>query len=235
MSELRLSYPASVIAGKHRIVPDDILLLRLHMFPNGLTSPFDANQLLAIHKSCPEKCPDWENWFVETMTAYIVFHSWPQHSLDDINVDWMIGMFSHDGIIETTTELELVLHVIEVSRAVPEGLTVFALKQLHHALLNDNGAYSVMRANKRRGLGCGDINYLYRILRGACYDGKMVLAAREIAVLEEIGQTVAEDINHPAWRHLMRSIAKRDADGHADPRPWLRMLQDDLFDLNDAA
>jgi hypothetical protein len=38
MGELRLSYPACVIAGKMRLTADDIAILREHVFVPGITA-----------------------------------------------------------------------------------------------------------------------------------------------------------------------------------------------------
>jgi hypothetical protein len=234
MSELRLSYPASVIAGKSRLVPADILFLRKHAFPDGLISPDDAAQLLAIHQSCAEKCAEWDNWFIEMMTSFIVFHSWPQYSLDDINAAWLIAMFSREGVIETGAELELILHVMEVSRAVPPCLSALALDQLQLALSSGEGAYAGQRQVRRAGIAREDIDYLYRILRGSTFEGKMVLSATEATVLDRIDKLVRGRTNHPAWYDLVQSIDKRDADGHATAQPWLRMIEATLAHLEAA-
>jgi hypothetical protein len=233
MPEFRLRYPASALAGKHRLTADDILLLRKHMFPEGLTSTDDASQLLALHRSGVEKCAGWDNWFVEMMTAFIVVRCYPHYSLDALNADWLIAMFSQQGTIETTAELEAVLHTMEMASSVPDTLSALALDQLRLALKDGKGAYAAQRM-KRAGVSAADIDFIHRILRGSLCAGKFVLSAREVAVLDRIDGLVRGEVNHPAWYGLMRSIEKRNSDGHASPMPWLQMLADDVA-LDEAA
>jgi hypothetical protein len=234
MSNFTFRYPASAIAGKHRLTADDIILLRKHMFPSGLTSDDDVRQLLALHRSPIEKCAQWDNWFVEMITAFIVVHCYPQYSLDELNAEWLIALVSRDGVVETAAELELVLHAMEMSAFVPEVLSAFALDQLRIALERKMGAYAEQRNAKRLGIGAGDIEFIHRILRGALVAGKMILGRREIAVLDCIDTAVRGRVNHPAWSALIGSISERTPEGHATATPWLQMLVEDSA-LSEAA
>lgn len=228
MSEFVFRYPASMIAGKHRLTADDIVLLRRHVFPKGIVSVSDARQLLALHRSSAEKCDEWDNWFVEMMTAFIVVHSYPQYSLDELNVEWLVAMVAADGVIASAGELELVLHAMEMASAVPDALSALALDQLHVALRKRTGAYAVRRGIKRSGIAAEDIEFIYRILRGSLFDGKMLLSAREVGVLDRIDALVRKRVNHPAWHELMRSISARTPQGHASAVPWLQMRVDEI-------
>lgn len=234
MSRPILRYPASALADKPLLSDADIVTLRKHMFPVGLTSADDVQQLLALHRSPAGKCASWNNWFVEMMAAFIVVHSYPQNSLDDLNADWLIATVAEQGMVETEAELELVLHSMEMAVAVPDQLSAFALDQLRIALDSGTGAYALQRQVRRAGIAAEDIDYIYRILRGCQYAGRIHVSAREIAVLDHIDGVVSRAFNHPAWHDLKRSISVRDADGHASARPWLTMMLDDIS-LDEAA
>jgi hypothetical protein len=227
MSDVFLHYPASVMAGQERLSAADIVLLRKHVFPRGLSCPEDAQQLLGLHRAAVGKCPGWDTWFVETMVDYIVAHAWPQHSLDPLNAAWMAAMFAPGGVIETAAELELVLHAMERSVFVPDALTVLALDQLCIAIEEGRGAYAVGRSAKRTGLCRSDIDYLYRIFRGVLRDGRLCLSVGEIAALTQIDRAVCDRINHPAWDDLLRSVSLRDEAGYVPSVPWLQMQPSD--------
>ena len=224
-----LSVPPVAVAGKDRIVPEDVLFLRKHLFPGGLTSAEDAAALVAIHRSCPEKCPEWDAWFIEALTAFVVFHSWPQYSLDDINAGWLISLLAEDDVVRTPAEFQLLLHVIEVSRHVPEQLSALAIRQLLVAIATGQGACAMARSGKRRGIGHEDIALLYRVLKTSLHAGKMVLGRAEIDVLFEIDRLVADCRNHPAWDALLGSISRRPGARDTPTERWLRMLESDLY------
>jgi len=225
MSGQKLRYPASVIAEKTAIAPEEIRLLRQHMFPLGITSPEDAEQLLALHRSPVQKCVQWDGWFVESMAAFIVRDSHPKFSLDESNADWMIEIFALEGVIATGAELEALLHSMELARSVPDALAALALDQLRLALEFNRGAYASSRNVKRRGVAECDIDYLYRILRGSLVDGKMLLSECEVRVIDRIADLVVGKRNHPAWTSLRRSVAVRTSDGCASADRWLRMIE----------
>jgi len=234
MSNFTWRYPASAIAGKHRFTADDILLLRKHMFPMGLISADDAEQLLALHRCPSEKCGEWDNWFIETMAAYIVVHCYPQSSLDELNAEWLIALLAQDGMVRSAAELELVLHAMEMASAVPDILSCFALGQLQLALQSGQGAYAQSRVVKRSGIASQDIEFVYRILRGSLFAGKMVLNAAEVSALDRIDALVRGKVNDPSWKVLMRSLSVRTPEGHATATPWLQMLAEDIA-LDEAA
>jgi hypothetical protein len=233
MSDL-LSVPPIPVASRERIVPSDVLFLRKHLFPEGLTSADDAAALMAIHRSCDDRCPEWDRWFVESLTAFAVVHSWPQHSLDDINADWLIAMIADDGIVQTSAELQLLLHVIEVSRHVPQQLSALAIDQLRWAIESGQGAYAAGRTGKRHGIGPEDIAFLYRILKGSAHAGKLLLGSDEIASLMALGRAVAGGRNHPAWNELVDAVSPRRLPEGASPRPWLRMLEPEPYAVDEA-
>ena len=110
MSEFRLAFPACVIAGKHRLTAEDIVLLRKHTFPEGIRTSDHVVVLLALNNSCPEKCPEWNTFFIEQLAGFIVDYTYPQGSLDEINVAWIMRMFTTDGVVNSALELELILH-----------------------------------------------------------------------------------------------------------------------------
>lgn len=227
MSSFTFRYPASVIAGKFRLAAEDILLLRKHMFPRGVTSVDDAEQLLALHRGAQEKCGEWGNWFVETMAAFIVSRLRDQHSHGDANVGWLIDLVSRNGRIGTAAELELMLHVMEMAAAVPDALPAFALDQLRIALQTGTGAYAAMRHGKRAGIAAEDIEFVYRILRGSLSAGRLVLSKREAAVVDRIGALVHSRANHPAWTALINSVALRKPGGQVTADPWLHVQPND--------
>jgi hypothetical protein len=234
MSATHLSYPASVMAGKHRLTADDVLLLRKHMFPLGLTSQDDASQLFTVHRTAVETSAEWDSWFVESIAAFIVARSEPQGSLDRANAEFIIDRLAANGIIDSEAELELLLHAMEMAVDVPDALTVLALEQLHIGLKSGKGIYADQRMAKRAGISQCDIDFVYRILRGSVHNGKMVLYPSEIEVIEAIDAIVRDEFNHPAWGYLMKSIAACDGEGRASSAPWLRMVATDLPDTEAA-
>jgi len=222
----RLSYPACVLAGQKKIEPQDIHILRKHVFPEGIISAEDALTMFEIQRSSAEKCHEWHTYFVETMTAFIVDYSWPQGSLDDVNGKWLKAMIAPDGVIASAGELDLLIHVIEMSKSVPDYLSALAIDQLRVALEMGRGAYSERRETKRHGISEQDVAHVIRILKGACNHGQLMLTHRENRVLVAIDRLVSAELNHPSWRDMMLAIRERGVEETRRVGPWLRLVHD---------
>jgi hypothetical protein len=232
MSEFRLSFPASVIAGKQKLSANDILLLRMHSFPDGIQTSDDVITLLALNNSCPEKCPEWDTFFVEQLAHHIVHNQAPRGYVDAAKVGWMRSILAVDGIIASQLELDTMLHVLDLAPHVPPALSAFAVEQLCAALADGRGAYA-RRRQPLAGIGGDDIDYLQQVLRHALGRYSTGFAAEEIAVLERLDNIAAVLPNDPYWAAMLqqmlpqpRTPPKVRATGMADR--WLK-VSDSLF------
>ncbi|MDH6269819.1 hypothetical protein M2360_005251 [Rhizobium sp. SG_E_25_P2] len=234
MLELTLRYPASALAGKQRLTQDDALMLRGRMFVSGLVSEADAWLLLALHKSSPEKSPQWSRWFVEAMADFFVNGGYAENFLDADDADCLLAMIAPDAVIRDNDELELLLHVMELSRDCPDILSALALDQLRLALATGEGAYAAQRSCKRAGVSIEDLDYVYRIVRGKLDHGRLRLTQREAEALERIDTIVSDRLNHPGWRRLIDSVAVTGECG-SHSRGWLRLDEAGLPALEEAA
>lgn len=187
MGELRLSYPACVIAGKTRLTVDDIAILREHVFVPGITASQDAVILLAINGSCSEKCPEWHHYFIDAMTEFIVRSSYPQGAMDEWNADWLITMISTRGVVNSRIELDLLFHIIDISTHIPDSLSIFALEQIRMAMTGDAGAWAVLRGSRKNGLEKADILLIARVMSAIARSRGSQLTLRERRMLEQIG------------------------------------------------
>ncbi|MBY5402452.1 hypothetical protein [Rhizobium leguminosarum] len=226
MSEFRLAFPACVVAGKHRLTAEDIVLLRKHAFPEGIRTSDDVVAMLALNNSCPEKCAAWNAFFVEQLAGFIVHYTYPQGSLDEINVAWIMRMFTTDSVVNSALELELILHVMEISADVPGELRALALDQLRLAITDNIGGYKLSRAVDRRGITRQDIDFTMRIFRSVAEGGVIPVSSVVYGVLQQIEQATLACANHPHWAGIMAAVKLRD---YAEPRRsrWLRIVDEE--------
>jgi hypothetical protein len=233
MSEFRLSFPAWLLAGKSRLSAEDVLTLRRVSFPDGVRTSDDAALLLAIHHSCPEKCDEWDGFFIEALTSFVVHHTHPQGSLDDINVAWLIQILSSGGVVHSSTEFEVLMHVIDRSDHIPPLLAAFALDQLRHALADGIGAYRHARNVDHRGITRHDLEFIRHVLQGAGTVEGLRLSPAELEALDRIELAAASQSNHPGWAEL-RSVVRPGQNAAADGTRWLR-VPDEMFKDVEAA
>ncbi|TAU48504.1 hypothetical protein ELI44_11020 [Rhizobium ruizarguesonis] len=226
MSEFRLAFPACVVAGKHRLTAEDMILLRKHAFPQGIRTSDDVVAMLALNNSCPEKCAAWNAFFVEQLAGFIVHYTYPQGSLDEINVAWIMRMFTTDGVVNSALELELILHVMEISADVPGELRALTLDQLRLAITDNIGGYKLSRAIDRRGISRQDVDFAMRIFRSVAEGGVIPVSSVEYGVLQQIERATLAGANHPHWAGIMAAVELRD---YAEPRRsrWLRIVDEE--------
>jgi hypothetical protein len=75
MSELRLSFPACPIAGKSRPSSDESTKPRRGIPPHGVSTLEDAAAILALQDFHPENFEEWNAFFLETISEFIVHDS----------------------------------------------------------------------------------------------------------------------------------------------------------------
>ncbi|WP_454286948.1 hypothetical protein [Rhizobium arsenicireducens] len=224
MSEFRLSFPACVVAGNSRLSAEDILLLRRYTFPEGVRTPDDVVTLMALNACCPDKCPEWADYFVEQMAGFIVDRCHPIGSLDEINVDWVERVLFKDGVVEGELEFAAVLHMMDIARHVPPSLKMLMLDQLRIALAEGRGAYAKRRA-LRTGIGADDVAYVQRILRDRLGQGAPLLSPVKEEILTAIDRGTSPHLRHPDWQAFIKTILPPSSLRHAQVEPARRWLQ----------
>ncbi|MGO7515483.1 hypothetical protein ACC672_37145, partial [Rhizobium ruizarguesonis] len=83
-------------------------------------------------------------------------------------------------------ELELILHVMEISADVPGELRALALYQLRLAITDNIGGYKLSRAIDRRGISRQDVDFAMRIFRIVAEGGVIPVSSVEYGVLQQI-------------------------------------------------
>lgn len=233
MNDLRPSFPACIIATKSRLTPDDVHFIRNISFPHGLKTADDALVLMTLQRSSLKKCPEWDAYFIEALTDFIVHYTYPQGALDVINAAWLLPLVSMEGVIASPLELRLVLNVLDVATDVPAELRAFALDQLRIAIEGAGGAYALTRPTAHAGVTRHDLDYVDRILRSGCVKAPTAFSSIEIATLKRIDAAASPRFNHPGWLVLMDELTGREEAERGRGR-WLRAA-DEMFRTEDAA
>ena len=127
--------PIAEIKARGSIKDADVLKLRRSYYADGEITADEADAIFALNDACPVQDPGWADCFVETITDYIVDQAKPEGYLTTENADWLIARISKDGRIETKTEMELLVSVLDKARWAPQSLVRFALEQVKNAVL----------------------------------------------------------------------------------------------------
>lgn len=180
----------------------------------------DAEALFELHASCPIQDPTWSRFFVDALCDYVVNQARPEGYAVAENARWLIERTGRFGRIETSTELALLVGVLEMARWSPPSLAAYALAQIRQGIATGSGP---LRANQ--GLAAGtitlsDVDLAARIIQAFGHETNLPLTRAEADELIAINRAIAPGQSTPAWSGLLvRTIgsAVLAATGHAVP------------------
>jgi hypothetical protein len=208
------------IKARGSIKDADVLKLRRNYYDDGIITAEEADVIFTLNETCPVQDPAWADCFVETITDYLVEQAEPRGYLTAENAQWLIERIGRDGRVDSKTELELLVNVLDKARWAPQSLVRFALEQIKQAVLSGTGP---LRSGKMLEPGIvseADVDLLRRILYAAASDGCIAVTRAEAEVLFEIDEISTGRDNHPAWTDLfVKAIANcvMAASGYAPP------------------
>jgi hypothetical protein len=221
------------IKARGSIKDADVLKLRRSYYDDGRISAEEADMLFALNDACPVQDPAWADCFVESITDYLVEQAQPEGYLTAENAAWLIERIGKDGRVETKTELELLVNVLDKARWAPQSLVRFALDQVKAAVLTGTGPLRSGRLLEAGIVSETDVGLLRRILYSFGGDGNLAITQPEAEVLFDIDEATADADNHPAWTDLfVKAIANcvMAASNYATPPREIALARDAWLD-----
>jgi len=221
------------IKARGSIKDADVLKLRRSYYDDGAITPEEADTIFALNDACPVQDPAWADCFIETITDYIVDQTQPHGYLTADNAAWLIARIGKDGRIETKTELELLINVLDKARWAPQSLARFALEQVKLSVIDGSGP---LRSGKKLEPGVvteAEVDLLRRILYSFGSDGTIAITQPEAEALFEVDEATTGADNHPAWADLfVKAIANcvMAASGYAPPPREVALARDAWLD-----
>ena len=221
------------IKARGSIKDADVLRLRRNYYDDGIVTAEEADNIFALNDTCPVQDPAWADCFIETITDYLVEQAQPSGYLTVENADWLLARIRKDGRIETKTELELLINVLDKARWAPQGLVRFALDQVKDAVIDGTGPLRNGRTLQPGFVSDADVDLLRRIIYSFGGDGNLAVTQPEAEVLFDIDEATADADNHPSWADLyVKAIANcvMAASGYAAPPREVALARDAWLD-----
>lgn len=143
----------------------------------------------------------WADYFTLILTTYLVHQGQPQGYINDAMAAWLIARIDHDGVVETETELRLLMNVLKVAEKPGDRLEAYALKQVQEAVLNGRG--KVGQDMLTPGIiGKAEVELLRRVLYSVGGDGGMGISRMEAEYIFALNDKTSGLDNHPDWQRL---------------------------------
>jgi hypothetical protein len=209
---------------RHRgsIRDGDVVRLRAAYDEAAAITVSDAEALFALHAATAVQDATWSPFFIEAITDYIVNQAPPEGYVVAENTSWLREQISTFGRIETSTELSLLVHVLETARWTPPSLAAFALDQIRHAVETGKGPLRAGRSISIGEITAEEVDLAGRIIRAFGCDTSIAVTRAEAEALIAINRAITPGRSSPAWSTLLvRTVgsAVLAAIGHAvEPR-----------------
>lgn len=197
---------ADEIRRRGSIRDSDVVALRAAYAETTDISAATAEALFGLHAATPIQDPSWADLFTEIISEYIVDHADPSGYLISENARWLIEQVSTFGQIETSTELALVLHVLDRARWTPPSLSAFALDQIRHAIETGKGPLRAGRKVPTGTIVASEVALAGRILCAFGRETTVPVTRREADALLAIHRSIEADGASPAWTGMLVRI-----------------------------
>lgn len=180
----------------------DVLRLRKAFNEDANISAAEADVLFDLNDICTLKDPSWADFFVEAITDYVVNQAEPEGYIVADNAAWLRQRIASDGRVESRTELELLVHVLEKARWSPPSLAAFALEQVKGAVLKGDGPLRAGQNLDPGSISQAEVGLLRRILFAFGGDGNIAVTRQEADALIDINHAISGSSGSPEFTDL---------------------------------
>lgn len=192
---------AEQAAADGAISAEEILSLRRAGWGDGAISPEEAEAIFHVNDCLEDPSTEWAEFFVEALCEFVVNGVEPKGYVSQSQADWLTARVNHNGSLQSMTELELLVKVIEKALNVPQSLKDFVIAQVEQAVLTGEGP------TRGGHLERGNVNTVEaQILRRAIFaqagDRPAAVSRGEAEMLFRLKDATLSANNAPEWKRL---------------------------------
>jgi len=207
MADADLKYFAQDLISAGRMSEDDLLRFRRMTGKDFEISDGEANLLFEVNDAV-ETPEGWTEYFVNAISSYVLYQTAPQGYVTDENAAWLRARIDHDGVVETETELHLLLSLLKNAHNVTNDIEKFTLDQVGAAVRSGTGYIGKNRQLKPGVIGEAEIHILRRVLYSVSGDQGISISQTEAEFIFDLNEETLAAENHTDWQDLfVKAIA----------------------------
>ena len=184
------------------ISPEDVLAARRWAWSDGGISPPEAETIFELNQLIRDPSPEWADFFIEALHEHVVNGQEPRGYVDEAKAAWLVMQVDRDGRVDTLTELELLVKVMETALNVPESLKDYALRQLEQAVLTGEGPTRRGGSVRPGVIDEAEVALLRRLIFAAAGDGALIVSREEVEMLWRLKDATVGAANAEGWQTL---------------------------------
>lgn len=193
---------AALLEKPGSISERDVRHLRREVFQDGIVSQLEADAVFSLNDAIETKCPEWNEFFVEAMTDYTVLQAEPRGYVSNANAQWLVNRISHDGVVDSASELELLVRVLAKANDCPTALASFALAQIAYAVIEGEGPLARGMQLTKGVIGEPEVELLRTVLYAAGGANGLSISKQEAEILFDLNERTDATRNNTAWQDL---------------------------------
>ena len=143
----------------------------------------------------------WADYFTLVLTTYLVHQGQPHGYINDAMAAWLIARIDHDGVVETETELRLLMNVLKVAEQPGDRLEAYAIKQVTEAVTTGKGRVGQDMLTPGV-IGKAEVELLRRVFYSVGGDGGMAITRMEAEQIFALNDATSGRDNDPEWQRF---------------------------------
>lgn len=174
--------------------------LRSEVWSSGTVSPAEAEKLFELNRTTAPST-DWTDFFVEAICEFLLSQGEPRGYVTEDEATWLLRHVNRDSKVETRSELELIVKLLERAEYAPASLRRFALRAIEQTVLTGKGPTRSGRAKKGY-IDDSEISLIRRLIFAPAGDGPAKVSAAEAEMLFRLKDATLGKDNSPEWKKL---------------------------------
>lgn len=184
------------------ISAEEILALRREGWSGSAIDADEADAIFVLNDHLAAPSSEWSDFFIEALSDYIVHGVEPRGYVDEGQAEWLIEQIENNGRLDSLTELELLVEVLEKAVSVPEQLKAYVLGEIEQAVLAGEGPTRDGGALEAGKVTEAEARLLRRVIFAAGGDRPAAVSRREAELLFRLKDASLGADNAPEWKQL---------------------------------
>ncbi len=199
---MHFSQIARQAAADGAISADEILALRREGWGDGRMTLEEAEAIFALDSTLADKPAEWCDFVVEAVSEFVL-NAWePAGYVTEDQGQWLAAKVSADGKLDSMTELELLVRVLERARNVPEQIKRFILTEIERAVLTGAGPTRTGGSLEAGVVTEADCSAIRRTIFAAGGDRPAAVSREEAEMLFRLKDATLGANNAPGWERV---------------------------------
>lgn len=202
MADSQFSALVSQLKTAGKMSEEQLLTLRRMTAADFSISADEADALFDLNDNLTAAPEAWREYFINAVATYLVSQTKPEGYVSDANAEWLIARITKNGVIETETEIALMMSVMKLAQNVSDKLERFALDLVKGAVKDGTGYWGKNLTLKPGVIGEAEVQMLRRVLYAVSSEGGVGISKMEAEALFDLNEACQSPDNHESWQRL---------------------------------